>query len=217
MEAINNSSESSEQTERLAKLDEVLSKAEQDVAVQESHGKNSKPGWWEKNAGKVRKAVLVTVLSMGSLVAAGCDKHSSGPEKTGQETSKTETVGHHTEQEEKTALHHAFQMIAGNEIDRMPNGDLVLHVGGSDYYELDNSALQTLLKVTDSYLDRTARLESSNSPQKGAERITFDKSLKMVIMDEITNLGKKVSITDLPNNLREAERARQQAQKEMAN
>ena len=53
---------------------EILNKIERGITNEENNIDVANPSWFERNKDKIRKMVLVVVMSLGSLVAVGCNK-----------------------------------------------------------------------------------------------------------------------------------------------
>jgi hypothetical protein len=171
-----------------------------------------KTGWLERNKGKLRTMVVGATLSAGSLVAQGADKSPAAPENTeGPTTKQVESESRHTQEDQKQALRKAFKMIAGSAMGKTTEGNLVVHIGGQDYYELDTTGLQSLMEKTNGYIDKCKNIEAEqDSPLKVRKQMMIDKVFKIQMTENIMDLGKKVAVENLPGNLKQMEQVRKE-------
>lgn len=173
--------------------------------------------WFEKNKGRLksyfRKVVIGAMLS-GPLLAVGCNKSESAPENSGDAGTKAESVEGEkiTEEEENKAYERAFQLACGDRIGTMENGKLVAHLGGSDYYEVTDAVIE---KVTDISRDYATRIKRQEKGSNGTFSLVLDRVLELKTKVAIAKFGNKVSFENLPDNLKESEKARQEMVKDM--
>ncbi len=158
-------------------------------------------------------------------VAAGIAVGSSALEALGKEGEKTEDDKEkETKKKNVGFLRGVFQKISGGGIAKdEKSGNLIIHMGGGKYNALENKELD---KITDSMTARRENIEKLQEKLKSAkkpEEIRVCQKLidaanllaNGAVRSEITKANHSVRAENLPQSLKDFERAREEAVKGM--
>ncbi|MBU3895843.1 hypothetical protein KKG36_00780 [Patescibacteria group bacterium] len=166
----------------------------------------------KKKLSAVRAAVASLIVAAGSFLAIGCDKKEGTRSAEGQKQVQVEKI-----ERTKGLLREMFSRVSGGAISKMDNGNLVIHNGGGNYYELESSDLQALMEMAREAEEGIEITQSSQRDPKIKNQLLAARknALSMQIKQRVAKIGEKVSFDGLPQNLKEAETARQRALEEM--
>lgn len=163
---------------------------------------------------KLRKLAFAGTIML-SAFAVGCGampEKQYGPENSAN-AERVDKQKQEKFDKDKTFLNGVFQRISGGGIAKSEDGNLIVHVGGGRYYELENSDLEKLMDISGRYRERVERAEKSKSMK--AFVLKLKDASAMTVEANVIRLGKRVSAEQLPGDLKGFEDVRKQVVEEM--
>ncbi len=203
------------------KIDDAIKQQNESLTKRESgHGKKTVSG--------LKKWAGALTLFGASFLSAGCGAKEtvseSAPQKNGIENVKKDEKeatkgGQQTEQKSgkkaeenkdefklaKDLLNETLDRISGERRWKTKNGNLGVHIGGADYYELTESNRGELMDISKRY---TNIIEKRTKNKDFRVVMQLKNAVESLVRGKIREVGARISIEDLPNNIMEFENQR---------
>jgi hypothetical protein len=153
---------------------------------------------------RLKRFLIASTVPL-SLLAFGCGGQTAPKTEVVPDNSKIEKGDHNKEIEkaEGKMFLECLIRVAGSpeSVDVLDNGDLVVRVGGSDYFRLNDEAKEKVLSVAKQNIANT----DLGLSFKQAEIEIQTQAVKQAII----NFGQSVSFDQLPIDLQQTEKVRQ--------
>lgn len=198
------------------------------LGVQNEYLDRKESGENKERLAGLKKWMSALTLMGASFIAVGCGEKEQAPKniphKNNIENIKNSDTGEVKKDEEKVEvnedgsklaknlLNEVFGRISGDRRWKIENGNLGIHVGGGDYYELTSSDLGELMDITQRYADNIERV---NQKKNFGVAMQLKNAVESLVREKVKEIGMKINFEDLPDSMREFERQRKQAVDEM--
>lgn len=165
-----------------------------------------KQGIWGRAKGLFGRLALAGAVTAGT--AATMDATAERSHAQEKPVAKQVEKGGETEKN-ISFLGRIFREISGGALGKSKGGNLIVHMGGGRYYELSNSLLNELVATAGNYREKIDK--ANDGRVKSAQKRTAVMRITQSIMER----GASVSFEQLPDNLKDFERARKDAVEDM--